>query len=100
MGTSEFDKKPGAYDTITLDGQSHQRVSGRRAYLQCLDYLLIQQESIRKLYDGLHDSLHNDPMGFVTNIIQPSLPKENNLTLDATSAPLQITFVPKEEPKS
>jgi len=78
-----------------LRDKNKQKVSGRRAYLQMIDYLLAEPQSIEILYSAAKTALEEAPLQFVKEHVHPLLPKETNETIE-TAVPLKIELLPLE----
>jgi len=80
------------FERISIDGKSHQRVSGRRLVIQTIDSLLEEKDSIDTLYDAFHDALHASPIDFYRNVLLPVMPKDTLAVEVDSNQPLTIVF--------
>jgi len=69
--------------------------AGRRAALQCLDSMLLEEPNIQRLREDLQVAFDASPLGFFKQFVMPLLPKETPLQNqnDESMRPLQIVLI-------
>jgi hypothetical protein len=60
------------------------RAQGRRAILGVLDTMLARTPNIQKLYQAMQEQFDTDPVGFVSHVALPFMPKSMNDSAEET----------------